>query len=213
LIETGLNFKTNLGSKKGKEKLKDLDLPPHLADERDRWLELLMAFEREIAGIEKQLDAEVKTNEQVQRVMTHPGIGRLTALCIVHKLGDVSRFSTTRKVAAYAGLDPKEYSSGEKQRFGSISKAGDRLLRFLLGEAAHRAARSDDQLKEFFRRLEQRHGKPKATIATARKLLIRSFIMLRDEIDYLEFRRRGIEARSARDGHRLRNEKVSMPAL
>jgi transposase len=119
-------------------------------------------------------------------------------LCIVHTLGDVSRFASTRKVAAYAGLEPIEHSSGEKRRMGAISKAGNRLLRFLLGEAAHMATRSDDELKQFFRRLKPRCGAAKALTATARKLLIRSFIMLRDEIDYAEFRRRGIEARSAR---------------
>jgi transposase len=91
-----------------------------------------------------------------------------------------------------------EHSSGERRRYGAISKAGNRLLRFLLGEAAHVAARSDDDLKQFFRRLKLRSGAAKAVTATARKLLIRCFIMMRDEIDYAEFRRRGIEARSAR---------------
>ncbi len=81
--------------------------------------------------------------------------------------------------------------------WGRVAQAGNRLLRFLLGEAAHMAARSDDQLREFFKRLSAKHGTSKAVVATARKLLIRCFIMLRDEIDYLEFRRRGIEVRSA----------------
>ena len=116
-------------------------------------------------------------------------------MCIVHTLGEVSRFPTTRKVAAYAGLEPMEHSSGEKHQYGAISKAGNRLLRFLLGEAAHIATRTDDDLKQFFRKLKVRCGTAKAI---ARKLLIRCFIMLRDEIDYAEFRQRGIEARSAR---------------
>ena len=134
----------------------------------------------------------------MQRLLTHPGVGLLTALCIVHTLDEVSRFPTTRKVAAYAGLEPMEHSSGEKRRYGVISKAGSRLLRFLLGEAAHMAARSDEELKQFFKRLKAKCGMAKAITATARKLLIRCFIMLRDKIDYAEFRQRGIEARSAR---------------
>jgi transposase len=211
LIETGKNFKTNLASKKGKQKLRELDLPLHLEDERDRWLGLLIDFEKQIAEIEKRLKQEARSDEQVQRLLTHPGVGLLTALCIVHTLGDVSRFPTTRKVAAYAGLDPMEHSSGETRRFGSISKAGNRLLRFLLGEAAHMAARSDDQLREFFKRLSAKHGTSKAVVATARKLLIRCFIMLRDEIDYLEFRRRGIEVRSAPRLHIGQKREVSMP--
>lgn len=198
LIETGLIFKEGLASKKAKQKFRDLKLPPLLANERDKWLELLIQLEEQIARLEKQLKQEAESDERVQRLLTHPGVGLLTALCIVHTLGEVSRFATTRKVAAYAGLEPMEHSSGEKRRYGVISKAGSRLLRFLLGEAAHMAARSDDELKQFFRRLKTKCGMAKAVVATARKLLIRCFIMLRDEIDYAEFRQRGIEARSAR---------------
>lgn len=201
LIETGQLFNEGLGSKKGKRKFQELELPSSLAEERDRWLEVLGEIEKQIAGLEQKLKGEAQADEQVRRLRTHPGIGYLTGLCIVHVLGDVKRFATTRKVAAYAGLDPMEYSSGEKRRYGAISKAGNRLLRFLLGEAAHMAVRADDELKQFYRRLQSKRGTSKALIATARKLLIRSFIMLRDEVDYSEFRQRGIEARSARQLH------------
>jgi transposase len=84
---------------------------------------------------------------------------------------------------------------------GSISKAGSKLLRFLLNEAGHTAARHDPELKKFYRRLLQRRDKPKAKVAVARKLLVRSFIMLRDQIDYAEFVRRGVAARVARKAH------------
>jgi transposase len=198
LIETGLIFKAPLSSQRAKQKFRELQLPMLLANERDRWLELLIEIEKQIAELEQKLKAEAQSDERVQRLLTHPGVGLLTSLCIVHTLGEVSRFPTTRKVAAYAGLEPMEHSSGEKRCYGAISKAGNRLLRHLLGEAAHIATRTDDELKQFFRRLKTRCGVAKAIIAIARKLLIRCFIMLRDEIDYAEFRRRGIEARSAR---------------
>jgi transposase len=198
LIETGLIFKAPLSSQKAKQKFRELKLPVLLANERDRWLELLIEVEKQIAELELKLKAEAQADERVQRLLTHPGVGLLTSLCIVHTLGKVSRFSTTRKVAAYAGLEPMEHSSGEKRRYGAISKAGSRLLRHLLGEAAHIATRTDDELKQFFSRLKSKGGAAKAIIAIARKLLTRCFIMLRDEIDYAEFRRRGIEARSTR---------------
>src|SRR5205807_1943598 len=82
---------------------------------------------------------------------------------------------------------PMERSSAERKRFLGISKAGSRLLRFLVIEAAHTAVKKDDDLKRFYRRLQERRGRPKAKVAVARKLLVRSFIMLRDEIDYAEF--------------------------
>jgi len=91
-----------------------------------------------------------------------------------------------------------ERSSGEKRRFVGISKAGSRLLRYLIVEAAHTAVKNDEELKRFYQRLMRGKGKYKAIVAVGRKLLIRSFIMLRDGIDYAEFIRRGVEARLAR---------------
>ena len=117
----------------------------------------------------------------------------LTSLCLVHTLGDVSRFSSLRKVAAYVGFDPMEDSSAERKAYGGISKAGSKLLRYLLVEAAQTAAKDDEQLKQFYRRLLPRRGKARAKVAVARKLLIRCFIMDRSEIDYAEFLRRGQE--------------------
>ena len=94
-----------------------------------------------------------------------------------------------------------ERSSAERKQFLGISKAGSRVLRYLLVEAAHTAVKKDDDLKRFYQRLAQRRGRPTAKTATARKLLIRSYIMLRDEIDYAEFRERAVAARLARLRH------------
>ena len=137
-------------------------------------------------------------DERVARLRTHPGIGVQTALALVHTLTPLNRFASSRKVAAYAGLEPREYSSGERQRFGRISKAGPRLLRYLLIEAAHHAVRSDPGLKRCYWHLLQKRNKGKAILAVARKLLIRAYILWRDEIDYAEFLRRGVAVGSAR---------------
>lgn len=175
LLETGSQFKESLASRKSKQKFQALNLPPLLAAERDRWLQLLSAIEKQTSELERELKTEAAADERVQRLLTHPGVGYLTALCLVHTLGETKRFASTRKVAAYIGLEPMEHSSGERRRYGAISKAGNRQLRFLLGEAAHMATRSDDELKKFFQRLKPRCGVAKAIVATARKLLIRSF--------------------------------------
>ncbi len=110
---------------------------------------------------------------------------------MVHTLGDISRFPSSKEAVAYTGLDPVEQSSAGRVRFGSISKAGSNVLRHLLGQAMHVAARYDGQLKTFYQRLANRRTKSIAKVAATRKLLIRLFIMLRDEIDYAEFKRRG----------------------
>ena len=96
-----------------------------------------------------------------------------------------------KAVASYIGMIPREHSSGGRQRFGRISKQGNSLLRFLWGEAAIHAVRRDPELRHFYRRKLVQKGMGKARVAAARKLGIRLWIMLRDEIDYREFCRRG----------------------
>src|SRR6266571_8791006 len=82
-------------------------------------------------------------------------------------------------------------ASADKYHLGHITKQGSPLLRFALGQAASHAARMDADLKRTYFTLVHRRGRPKAKVAVARKLLVRLFIMLRDQIDYDEFRRRG----------------------
>lgn len=149
-------------------------------------------------SVDAWLEQKAERDERVLRSQTHPGIGLLTSLALVHAPEPVSRFDGGRKVAAYVGLDPMEYSSGDKQRFGSVSKGGSRLLRYPLVEAAQITVRRDGGLKSFYLRLLRRRGAQKAKVAAARKLLIRGHILLRDGIDYAEFLRRGLEARPAR---------------
>ena len=88
------------------------------------------------------------------------------------------------------GLIPSEYSSGARQRLGHLTKQGNPFLRFLWGEAVLGAVRRDPELQRFFRRKLAQKGLGKARVAAARKLGIRLWIMLRDQITYNEFCRR-----------------------
>ncbi|MFL6254915.1 MAG: transposase [Pyrinomonadaceae bacterium] len=144
-----------------------------------------------------------RRDERVERLRTHPGIGLLTGLALVHTLWPVSRFANSRKVTAYVGLEPREYSSGERKRMGRISKAGSRVLRFLLVEAGIKATREDADMKQLYYRVMHRREQARAKVAVARHLLIHAFIMLRDGIDYAEFKARGAGRRfAARTIHR-----------
>ena len=127
----------------------------------------------------------------IQTQSTHPGVGPVTGLATELFLGDPHRFADGKAVASYVGMIPREYSSGERQRFGGLTKQGCPLLRFLWGEAAAHAARRDPELQRFYRRKLVQKGLGKARMAVARKLGIRLWIMLRDQIDYQEFCRRG----------------------
>jgi len=202
-INAGLPLKRRLLTEPGIAQLQALSLSPVLTQQRDEWLQLIGSMNERIATVEAQLQQRAKDDAAIALLQTHPGIGLLTSLALRYTLLPTSRFSSTRQVTAYVGLDCMEDQSAERRRMGSISKAGSKLLRFLLNEAGHTAARHDPELKKFYRRLLHRRDKPKAKVAVARKLLVRSFIMLRDQIDYAEFVRRGVAARVAREAHSL----------
>jgi transposase len=196
-IGAGLSEKKRLVTGKGRSKLEAAGLSAVLSEQCKMWLELIDDLTTKIQAVERWLEERAQ-DQRVERLRTHPGIGLLTGLALVHTLEPVQRFATARKVAAYVGLDPMEESSADRKRYGGVSKAGSKLVRFLLVEAGQTAARRDPQLRSFYMRISFKRKTAKAKVAVARKLAVRSFIMLRDQIDYSEFLRRGVEARSSR---------------
>jgi transposase len=131
-LGAGVSLKSKLRTKQGNQRLNELSLSSALSQPPQEGLSLIAELNTCIPRVEKELEPIASADERVRRVRTHPGSGRLTGLALVHTLCPVSRFANSRKVAADVGLEPREYSSGEKQRFGGIRKAGSRLLRFLL---------------------------------------------------------------------------------
>lgn len=200
-MSRGVSIRGQLSSHPSQEKMKSVPLPLVLSAQRDELLGLVQDLTLKISRVQQWLNQQARHDLQVRLLMTHPGLGPLTALCLVHSLSPINRFSNGRRVTGYIGLDPVEDSSADRKRFGSISKQGSRLLRFLLVEAGQVAARHDHDLKQFYWRVQLRRNRPKAKVAVARRLLVRAFIMLRDQIDYAEFLRRGVAARSARNSH------------
>jgi transposase len=194
----GLSLRTQLKSRRGLERLQQLALPQPLTAQRDELCQLLLELKTRVDKVEEWLAVKAGADVRVKRLRTHYGIGPLTGLCLVHTLECPERFANSRKVTAYVGFDPVEDSSGERRRIGSISKQGSRLLRFYLVEAGQIAIRQDQDLARVYQRVLIRRGHAKAKVAIGRRLLVRAFIMLRDEIDYAEFHRRGVAARSSR---------------
>src|SRR6266478_387938 len=197
-LQAGLAKGSRLFTTAGQQELRTAEMSPVLQWQRDHWFELLKPLNQQLLETMVWCKAQSKGDAAITRLRTHPGIGLLTSLCLLHTLQPVSRFRNQRKVVAYAGFDPMIRSSAERKIYLGISKAGSRMLRYLLVEAVHTAIRYDEDLRRFYKRLAERRGRPKAKVAAARKLLIRAYIMLRDEIDYAEFRHRAVAARLAR---------------
>ena len=197
VLGSGIILKSKLRTKRGREKLNDLPLSPVLSQQCSGWWEMIEEVEKRIIQVEEELEKAATGDERVRRLRTHPGIGLLTGLALVHTFSPVNRFANSRKVTAYVGREPREHSSGERRRMGHISKAGSRVLRFLLVEAGIKATWEDADLKKLYYRVMHRREQASAKVAVARHLLVHAFIMLRDEIDYAEFKVRGAQMRSA----------------
>jgi transposase len=190
-LNQGLRLGHSLWSQAGQQALRALPLAPHASERRAALLTLYPRLQESIDELDQQVRQQAMAHPQARRLMTHPGVGWVTALGTEVFLGDPLRFVDGKAVASYIGMIPSEYSSGGRQRLGAMSKQGNALLRYLWCEAAMHAVRYDPELKRFYRRKLVQKGLGKARVAAARKLGIRLWIMMRDEIDYPEFCRRG----------------------
>jgi transposase len=186
----GVRRGARLWSTAGQAALAALPLAPHAADRRSDLQRLLAELDDHVAELTRRVTAIATVRPDACRLMTHPGVGPVTALATEVFLGDPTRFPDSKAVASYVGLIPSEYSSGSRQRLGRLTKQGNRFLRFLWCEAAMHAVRRDPTLSRFYRRKLQQKGLGKARVAAARRLGIRLWILLRDRIDYAEFCRR-----------------------
>jgi transposase len=193
-LSYGLRRRRRLWSQAGQEELQKIPLREGMGRRREDLLRLVRQLSAWVKELDARIEEEVTRREDAQRLMTHPGVGPQTALATVLVLGPVERFPDRQHLTSYLGLIPQEESSGGRQRFGHLTKQGNRLMRFLLVEAAQTASRYDPRLRRAYRRLAFRKGAPIAKVAVARKLAIRLYIMLRDGIDYEEFCRRGSHA-------------------
>jgi transposase len=196
-LANGLRRGPGLWSHDGQAKIAFLPLAPHASYRRSALQSTYRKMDEEIENLTEQVAEQAEQRPAARLLLTHPGVGPVTALATEVFLGDARRFADGKALASYVGMIPREYSSGEHQRLGGLTKQGNPLLRFLWGEAGAHAARRDPELLRFYRRKLVQKGLGKARVAVARKLGIRLWIMLRDQIDYQEFCRRGQKQRSA----------------
>ena len=190
-VSHGLRRGASLWSQIGQHAIASLPLAPHAADRRNELQTLYGTLSTKIDELDEQVKDQALQRSGAKLLLTHPGVGPVTALATDAFLGDPMRFADGKALSSYIGIIPSEYSTGGRQRLGGLSKQGNPLLRFLWCEASMHAARRDPELKRFYLRKLHQKGLAKVRVAVARKLGIRLWIMLRDQIDYQEFCRRG----------------------
>jgi transposase len=161
----------------------------------DRWMQesfwrLLEEYEHLCAQVKKQtfllkeLSRTEPYRDRVEILCTVPGIGMISAMELLLELGDVSRFRRAGQLAAYVGLTPSQYSSGEKVRMGRITRTGKSDLRGTLLEAAWQLVYRDKMMWNKYEQIKFRSGSKRAIVAIARRMLLCTRRMLLDEEQY-----------------------------
>jgi transposase len=185
-LNRGVQKKRSLWSKRGRADLEKLPLEGWTARRREDLLKLLVELDRHLCELDEAVTHAAEKDPQAKLLMTQPGVGPITSLAFVLTIGDASRFKHSNQVASYLGLIPREHSSGGKQRLGSITKQGNRFMRQLLVESVQTVNRLDEGFRKQY--AARCHHKPKgvAKVAAARKLAVRLYWMMRQNIGYPE---------------------------
>lgn len=199
-LNQGLRCKKRLWRERGRQQLESFRLAPWASRRRCDLLELLDRLNPTIAELSQAIEQEVENCPEAKRLMTHPGVGPLTALAFVLIIGKAERFECGKQIASYLGLVPLEDSSGNRRRLGHITKQGNSLLRFLLVEAAQVTVRSLPEWRSKYFHLAMRRGRKIAKVAMARRLAIGLYWMWRQGWDYEQVKKFGSHA--GQPGHR-----------
>jgi transposase len=209
-MNEGQRRKKKLWSEPGRAQLEKLPLATWASRRRKDLLDLLDRMNPTIEELTRAIEQEAKKRPEVLRLMTHPGVGALTALAFVLIIGTPERFKCGKQIGSYVGLIPSEDSSAGHQRLGHITKQGSSLLRFLLGEAAPAAARCDSDWRRRYMHLVLRRQRNIATVAMARRLAVRLYWMWRNGWEYMKWVKFGPHAGKLESGHGVNENAVQM---
>ncbi len=166
-------------------------LPPHTAYATQHLLEQIEGLDRHVHGFEQRMRTVFKPTPTVQRLLTLPGVGLTLAVVIALEVGDVARFATAEKLAAYAGTSPRVHASGGKTRFGPPRPDVNRYLKWAFVEAANAICLNRQRaplchVRPLYARVARRKGHPKAIGAVARHLAEATYWMLSRQEPYRE---------------------------
>jgi transposase len=189
-MNEGKRWKSRLWSQQGRAEFEKLALGPWASRRRSELLELVDRLNPSIEELTAAVEQEANKRPEALRLMTHPGVGPMTALAYVLIIGTPERFARGKQIGTYVGMIPTEDSSAGKQRLGHISKQGNSLLRYLLVEAAQSATRFNPHWRRRYMRLAMRRHRSIAKVAMGRRMAIRLYWMWRNGCDYspsLEF--------------------------
>ena len=165
-------------------RVQGLPLPGRLRSVVAPLLALMRPLNQQLLYSDATIEHLAVQDPRVPRLRSVPSIGPVTAAAFLATIDDVGRFHHAHQLEAYLGLVPREYSSGETQRRGPITKAGHSRTRWLLIQAAvsilRRRPPQAEALRTWALRIAARRGKQVAVVALARRLAGILYALLRD---------------------------------
>ena len=177
LADHGVRVERNLWTGPGRQWLAAVELPVVSRQVIENSLQLIGHTDALVTELRRGLAETAEGDPRVEALCQLPGIGPLTALTLLAEIGDISRFGSSRKLCAWAGLTPQVRNSDRRVRHGHITKQGSPWVRWVMVEAAH-VAKHRPPFAEFYASCARRRGRNIATVAVARKLLARCFHIL-----------------------------------
>jgi len=180
LYHHGCPQRSNLMTEDGLNWLAAQPLPAGAREQIQVALSMIDALDSQLAPLDKELRAFARRQAGCKALMGQFGVGELTAVTILAELGDATRFSSSRDAVRYAGLDITVHQSDQRRAAGRLSRQGPPALRWALFEATMCAARSGSPDHEYYSQAAERLGSNRARLSVARKLLKRSYHLLRE---------------------------------
>jgi len=178
----------DLYSRAGRAWLATVGLPPVVRRQVDLLLANLDLLTTQIGGLDKYIQRHVRQDPVAQRLQTIPGVGPFGALLLQAEIGPIQRFRGAPELAAYAGLVPSTQSSGGKTHHGPVGR-GSPWLKWIVIEIIQAHKLAPGPVGQHYHKLLRAKGKPKATVAAARKFCTYLYWMLKEEWSYTEWLR------------------------
>jgi transposase len=147
--------------------------------------QLIEDLDKRMIPFDAFIEEEVPKHTIAKLLMTMPSVGKITALTVIAEVGDFARFPSGEKLTNFAGLVPRQRSSGAIVKFGSITNAGSPFLRSAMVETAMRIRKEQTpELYEFVERLKPSCGAKRARVALGRKMLAIMWTMVKKNTPY-----------------------------
>jgi len=166
---------------KGRRWLQRVSMPDVFEFQKDPLLEQIQSYNALIEKTDRKIETLLCRFPQTGLLKKIPGIGTFGAAMLLAEIGEIDRFSSPKQLVAYAGIAPGLYESGQTTHSRGITHEGNKYLRWILCEMAHRHIRKPGVLRQFYVRLKDKKGHGQALVATARKFLIQVYYLLKGQ--------------------------------